>query len=68
MIGLFYATNVWSHSGEDLLVELQKNNTRLSTKQMTFFQLESKEGMSKYKLDYIEVLAASLKTLRLSVK
>lgn len=101
IIGLFYVPTVWSHGGEDPLNELQKNRGRIATKQMTFFQLDSreekidslesqidylrknllilqnmmakdyphvKEGMSKYKLDYIEVLDDSLKKLRLSVK
>ncbi len=100
-LATIFSTVVWSHGGEDPLDELQKNRSRLATKQVAFFQLESKEekinslesqldylrenllilqnmiasdyphvkeGMSKYKLDYIEVLDDSLKNLRLSVK
>ncbi|MCZ0867273.1 hypothetical protein O0V09_18920 [Dasania sp. GY-19] len=101
VFAIIFPASVWSHSGVDPLDEYQKNRSRIAIKQMTFFQLDSreekidslesqidylrknllilqnimakdyphvKEGMSKYKIDYIEVLDDSLKKLRLSVK
>jgi len=96
-----FSSSAFSHGGDNPVKDLQKNQSRLYTKQKSFTKLTSnierieslqkqvgylqsnifilrklmakdyphvKEGMSKYKLDYMKELDDSLKAFKKTIK